>query len=78
MKFSCQRTAEGMRLNISSHDGSYPAWWKEVHVEIYGFSPTRSEIYVNAKKISAPIDRHPQSIGFVIADNGAGAEIQIN
>jgi alpha-glucosidase len=78
MKFSCQRTAEGMRLNISSHEGSYPAWWKEVHVEIYGFTPKHGEIYVNAQKIAAPIDRHPQSVSFVIADDGKGAEVQIN
>ena len=77
MKFSCQKTAEGMRLNISSHEGSYPAWWKQMHVKIYGFTPIYSEIYANAKKISAQIERDPQSMGFVIEDNGEGVLIDI-
>jgi len=77
MKFSCQKTAEGMRLNIGSHEGSYPAWWKEVHVEIYGFTPKHSEIYVNTKKSSTHLEVKPQSLGFVIEDDGKGEEIQL-
>ena len=76
MKFGCQRTAEGMHLDISSHEGSFPAWWKEIRVEIYGFTPKQGEIYVNAKKISTHLDLEPQSVGFVIEDDGKGEEIQ--
>jgi len=39
MKLSCQKTVDGLRLTIGPHEGSYPAWWKEIHAEIYGFTP---------------------------------------
>jgi alpha-glucosidase len=77
MNFKCQKTPEGMRLNLSSHEGSYPAWWKEVHVEIYGFTPGHGEIYVNEKKISGDIDGEHKSIDFVLADDGKGEVIEI-
>ncbi len=77
MNFKCQTTAEGMRLNISSHEGTYSAWWKEVHVEIYGFTPSHGEIYVNEKKISADIDGEHKSMSFVLADDGKGEVIEI-
>ena len=77
MKFSCNRTAEGMRLDISSHEGSYPAWWKEVHVEIFGLTPKQSELHVNGKKISAAMDGNPQSTGFTVEDDGKGEVIEI-
>jgi alpha-glucosidase len=77
MKFSCNRTAEGMRLDISSHEGSYPAWWKEVHVEIFGLTARQSELYLNGKKISAAMDGNPQSTGFTVEDDGKGEVIEI-
>jgi len=77
MNFTCQRNAEGMRLNISSHEGSYPAWWKEVHFEIYGFKPKAGEILVNGKKISASMDSGPQALSFVLEDDGKGEVIEI-
>ena len=77
MKFGCQRTAEGMRLDISSHEGYFNAWWKEIHVEIYGFTPKQSELYANGKKISVAMDGNPQSTGFTVEDDGKGEVIEI-
>jgi alpha-glucosidase len=77
MKFSCNKTAEGMGLNISPHEGSYPAWWKEVHVEIFGLTLKQSEIYVNGKKISGGMNGNLQSTGFTVEDDGKGEVIEI-
>jgi alpha-glucosidase len=77
MKFSCNRTADGMRLEISSHEGSYPAWWKQVHVEIFGLAPEQSELYINGKKTSAAMDGIAQSTGFTFEDDGKGEVIEI-
>ena len=77
MKFTCQRTAEGVRLNIGSHEGSYPAWWKEIHFEIYGFTPIQNEIVVNSMKVPAIMDRQRLRVGFLIADDGKGLDVEL-
>jgi alpha-glucosidase len=77
MKFTCRMSTNGMRLSIGSHEGSYPAWWQQVRVEIYGFTPKLGEVFVNTKKISAHINTEPQSLGFVIDDDGHGEGIEI-
>jgi alpha-glucosidase len=77
LKFTCQRTAEGVHLNIGSHEGSYPAWWKEIHFEIYGFTPTQNEIVVNSIKVPAIMDRQRLRIGFLIADDGKGLDVEL-
>jgi alpha-glucosidase len=77
MKFSCGITAEGMRLNIGAHQGSYPAWWKEIHVEVYGWTPKQRAIFVNGQRLPAHMDRNPESVGFVIADDGKGEEVEV-
>jgi alpha-glucosidase len=77
MKFSCNKTTEGMRIDISSHEGSYPAWWKEMHVEIFGLTPKQSDLYANGKRISGAMDESPESIGFTVEDDGKGEVIEI-
>jgi alpha-glucosidase len=77
MKFSCEKSIDGLRLKISPHEGSYPAWWKEIRAEIYGWTPKKGEIFVNAKKIPAHIDRELQSVGLTFVDSGYGAEVEV-
>jgi alpha-glucosidase len=77
MKFSCQRTPEGLRLSIGSHEGAYPAWWKEIHFEIYGFAPNQDEIVADSKKIPAIMHRERFKIGFLIADDGKGLDVEL-
>ncbi|MGA2888696.1 MAG: TIM-barrel domain-containing protein [Terracidiphilus sp.] len=77
MKFSCQMTSEGLRLEIGPHQGSYPAWWKEIRVDIYGWTPKQDTISVNAKQVPAHVEREAQSVGFEVADDGKGAVIEL-
>jgi alpha-glucosidase len=77
MKFSCQVNSEGMQLMIGPHEGSYPAWWKEIRIEIYGVTPKRGELLVNAEKIAQGIEINPNGATFLIADDGKGAEIEV-
>ena len=75
MKFSCQTTHDGMRLNIGPHEGSYPAWWKDIHVEIYGWTGKQGKIAVDRTQVAGHVDRDPHLIGFTIGDDGKGEEV---
>jgi alpha-glucosidase len=78
MKFSCQQSGDGLRIEIGPHEGSYPAWWKQIHAEIYGWTPKQAAIFVNQKEVSAYIDRNPQkSVDFVITDDGKGEKVEL-
>jgi alpha-glucosidase len=77
MNFTCQKTAEGLRLTVSPHAGSYPSWWNEIHAEIYGWLPNQGNVFVQQKAVPVHIDREAQGIGFTFADDGNGTEIEI-
>ena len=77
MKFSCQQTADGMRLNIGPHEGSYPAWWKEMNVVIFGWTPQRGDVYVNSKQIPSHWPQQPGTFAFVSEDNGKGMVVDL-
>jgi len=77
MRFSCQVNSEGMHVTIGPHEGSYPAWWKEIRIEIYGATPKHGELLVNAKRIAQAVEVSPNGADFVIADDGNGADIEV-
>jgi alpha-glucosidase len=77
MHFTCRQTTEGLRLTIGAHEGSYPAWWKEVRVEVYGWSPKHDAVRVDSKPSPARIEHETQSIHFTVADSGKGMEIDL-
>jgi alpha-glucosidase len=77
MKFSCERTADGLHLVLGQHLGSYRAWWKEIRAEIYGWTPTQGKVFVQEKAIPVHLYHDPQSIGFVVADDGLGADVEV-
>jgi alpha-glucosidase len=77
MKFRCEKTPEGLHLKIGAHEGSYPAWWKDIHAEIYGWTPRKDEVVVNAGKIPAHIEHESARVGLMIEDNGTGADVQL-
>jgi alpha-glucosidase len=77
MKFSCEKSADGLVMKIGPHEGSYPSWWKNIRAEIYGWTPKQSKILVNGKTVSLPIDRQGQGIQFTIEDDGKGVEVEV-
>ncbi len=77
MKFTCQKTGQGLRLTLGPHEGSYPAWWKTVRAEIYGWTPKLGRVFVQEKEVPVHLDHEPQSIGFLVVDDGEGTDIEV-
>ena len=46
MHFACEITQDGLNLSIGSHQGTYPAWWKEIRTEVYGWTPKQNSVLI--------------------------------
>jgi alpha-glucosidase len=75
ISFSCQLAKDGLHLTIGAHQGSYPAWWKQIRAEVYGWKPEKGTATVGAK--SVPLAREPHRVVLTVADDGEGAEAQL-
>jgi alpha-glucosidase len=75
MSFACTVAPGGLRLELSKHSGSYPAWWKEVRVEVYGWQPTRDS--VDAAGHSLPLTKETSHIAFTAPDAGTSAVFEL-
>jgi alpha-glucosidase len=72
MSFNCRVANDGLHLTIGAHQGSYPAWWKQIRAEVYGWKPEKGTVQVNSKPV--PITREAHGIAFTVADDGKGIE----
>lgn len=77
MQFSCELTANSLHLKIGAHEGSYPAWWKEIRIEVYGWKYSPLLLVVNGKRIPPALDQQVHSTSFIIADDGRGADVEL-
>jgi alpha-glucosidase len=77
MTFACQVTAERLHLTLSSHEGSYPAWWKDVRVEIFGWTPKQNELFVQGTAMAVSVERNSHGPSFTIVDDGKGVDLEL-
>ena len=75
--YECQATPDGLTIIIGPRQGSYPAWWKETHVEIFGWTRAQSSVLTAGKSIDATIDSQLHRLSFNVEDNGNGIQLEI-
>jgi alpha-glucosidase len=75
MDFHCEVTADGLRLRLGEHKGSYPAWWQQIRIEIYGWSPRKHTARLDGRSIDAEMRSSSGKLVLTILDNGRGAEL---
>ena len=66
-----------LRFHLGQHVGSFPAWWREIRVEIYGWSPREGIARLDGTTISAVTDSGPNKLALTIPDNGKGALLDL-
>ena len=76
-RFMCEVRGDRIRMTISKREGSYPAWWKQIRVEIYGWTPSKNEVLVNGAVVATQIDRTDHNVGFHIPDDGNASTVEV-
>jgi alpha-glucosidase len=81
MHFSCKVTPDGLELSIGAHQGRYAAWWKQIRVEVLGWTPRQNKVLVtnHSPDRSTPLTMENLSQGVLVsvADDGKGIELQL-
>jgi len=76
MQFTCAVTSDGLRVQISPHEGSYDPWWKKVRVEVYGWTTASNTVEQDGHPTNAKIEHGANSISVTVDDNGKGTSIR--
>ena len=77
MTFTCDAstTHDHLTIHIGKHEGSYPAWWHQIAVQVNGLSNKPSSISVDGRPATFTTAGH--SITIITSDQGNGIDIVI-
>jgi alpha-glucosidase len=80
MQFTCEATADLVKLHIGEHEGSYHPWWNELRVEIYGQNADVPYSVVVGKAESGPafLDPAHHMVSVIVPDGGRGTDLEIS
>ena len=75
--FACKVTSDALELSIGAHQGPYPAWWKHIHAEVFGWTPKQNRIQLNGQATPLAIEKLPQGFVVDLTDDGKGEDLQL-
>jgi alpha-glucosidase len=81
--FTCRLSAQGIIVTVAPPEGSFPAWWKLLSVEVYGATKPATAASVSALNgagatpVTAAYDAEHHRIAALIPDTGKGLELQL-
>ena len=77
MSFSCQGSASDgeIKVHVGKHDGSYPAWWKKIAIEVNGLSARPLAVMVNGETARFTYTGTVATI--IVPDSGSGVDIVV-
>ncbi len=82
-KFSCRLSAQGVVVTVAARTGSFPPWWKQLSVEVYGAGKPAAGATVsaingtNAAAVATGYDSEHHRIDALVPDDGQGLELQL-
>jgi alpha-glucosidase len=77
MDFRCEVSPDRMVLRLGRHEGSYPAWWQEIHVEIYGWAPQKRTAHLKRESIDTVVDLSTTKVALTIPDDGKSEVVEL-
>lgn len=77
MKFTCQITQNGFHLHAGPQEGTYPAWWKQIRIEIYGWKPSANTASLDGKPLRSTATPIDHGVAITIPGNSKGFELQL-
>jgi alpha-glucosidase len=77
MQFHCEVSAESLRITIGAREGSWPAWWKQIRVEVYGWTPASNQITIDGRPSHSALEKMDNGFAFVMADPEAGTSAEV-
>jgi alpha-glucosidase len=78
-QFSCQMREDLVQIHVDQRQGTYKPWWKDLVIEVYGWSSSSASLVLNGKPDSRVVTVDPQkhTSSVTIPDSGAPIDIEI-
>jgi alpha-glucosidase len=78
VNFTCETTANSLRVHLGQPEGSYPPWWKEYEVQIVGWNLAAAKVLMNGapNKVTQTMDAPRHTLTLIVPAKGE-AQLEI-
>lgn len=77
LKFSCELTAAGLVVKVSSREGSFTPWWTQFLIEVYGATKPAANAATDSGAVTVALDTDHHRLTAVVPDDGKGLELKL-
>jgi alpha-glucosidase len=78
VEYTCSSTPSGFTLHIGAQKGTYPAWWKQIRVLVYGWPATHATGLLNGRALPGVWEDTAQhAVQVVIPQNKDGETLTL-
>lgn len=79
ISYTCQMTADSVRVKISGPEGSFPPWWRSVQIEVFGAERAPREVLMGRTAVKDwKHDPTAHKVVFTVPETGTAVEVQVN
>lgn len=81
--FTCRVSADGVVVMVAPRKGSFPAWWQQLEVEVYGAARPAANATASAldgshaTPVPTAYDSEHHRVTALVPDDGSGVELQL-
>lgn len=76
-RFACRTTSEGLEVTMAPQEGSYPAWWKTIRVEVYGWKPAAKTAALDGRSMQNAVHPITNGIAVTVPENPKGFALEL-
>ena len=77
MSFTCSASAGTLHIHIGAHEGTFPAWWKQIHLEVFGSGLKSAKSLAEGSTQNLALTRGEHSASVTVDDSGKGMDIDL-
>jgi alpha-glucosidase len=79
IQFSCSVTPTGVSLHVGERRGTFPPWWKTIHLEVYDWQSPAAHVTLKHKTDELPdsIDQSRHVLTLELNDDPRGSDLEI-
>lgn len=75
MTFTCSAEADGLHIAIGKHEGQYPAWWTDLHLEVHSTQHLNGSASTGARQL--PATKAGNAVMIDLHDDGKGQTVVV-
>ncbi len=76
--FTCSATPSGFTVHADPQQGTYPAWWKLIRVEVYGWKPSTRSVSLDGQPFRGAVLDIQNGIAVTIPASATGFNLEIH